>query len=75
MDGYLLNTPTNVIGGHSYRTEQTYKDWIKRFILFHGKRHPNELGVEELRAFIAHLATDRSVATPTVLLIRVRTQI
>jgi hypothetical protein len=50
---------------YSYRTEQTYKDWIKRYILFHGKRHPKELGVEEIRAFIAHLAAERKVAVST----------
>lgn len=36
--------------GMSYRTEQTYADWIKRFILFHGKRHPREMGAEEIRS-------------------------
>ena len=50
---------------YSYRTEQTYIDWIKRYILFHQKQHPKDLGVEEIRAFIAHLATDRKVATST----------
>jgi hypothetical protein len=33
---------------YSYRTEQTYVDWIKRFILFHKKRHPREMGAEEV---------------------------
>jgi len=50
---------------YSYRTEQTYIDWIKRYIIFHKKQHPKDLGVEEIRAFIAHLATDRKVATST----------
>ena len=50
---------------YSYRTEQTYKDWIKRYILFHGKRHPNDMGAEEIRMFIAHLATERKVAVST----------
>lgn len=50
---------------YSYRTEQTYIDWIKRYIIFHNKQHPKDLGVEEIRAFIAHLATDRKVATST----------
>jgi len=50
---------------YSYRTEQTYKDWIKRYILFHGKRHPNEMGENEIRAFIAHLTTERKVAVST----------
>lgn len=50
---------------YSYRTEQTYKDWIKRYILYHGKRHPKDMGEQEIRAFIAHLAVDRKVATST----------
>ncbi|MCC7119425.1 MAG: integron integrase [Anaerolineales bacterium] len=50
---------------YSYRTEQTYKDWIKRYILFHNKRHPKEMGEDELRAFIAHLTNERKVATST----------
>jgi len=50
---------------YSYRTEQTYIDWIKRYILFHKKQHPKELGVDEIREFIAHLATDRKVAAST----------
>lgn len=51
--------------GMSYRTEQTYTDWIKRFILFHGKRHPREMGAEEIRAYLAHLVNDRNVAAST----------
>jgi len=50
---------------YSYRTEQTYKDWIKRYILFHKKRHPNEMGENEIRDFIAHLAVERKVAAST----------
>lgn len=50
---------------YSYRTEQTYKDWIKRYILFHNKRHPNEMGENEIRQFIAHLAVERKVAAST----------
>ena len=34
---------------YSYRTEQAYVDWVRRFILFHGKRHPRELGLREVR--------------------------
>lgn len=51
--------------GMSYRTEQTYCDWIKRFILFHEKRHPKELGVEEIRAYLTHLVSERNVAPST----------
>lgn len=50
---------------YAYRTEQTYKDWIKRYILFHKKRHPKDMGAEEIREFIAYLATERKVAAST----------
>src|ERR687891_2639751 len=42
---------------YSSRTEQAYLEWVKRFILFHGKRHPETLGNREVSAFISHLAT------------------
>ncbi|MFN7929764.1 MAG: integron integrase [Blastocatellia bacterium] len=51
--------------GLTYRTEQTYCDWIKRFIVFHGKRHPREMGAPEIRDFLAHLVNDRNVASST----------
>ena len=41
---------------YSIRTEQSYTDWIKRYILFHGKRHPSEMGAGEIEAFLIHLA-------------------
>ncbi len=50
---------------YSLRTEKTYIDWIRRFILFHGKRHPKEMGVTEIQAFLAHLATERNLAAST----------
>lgn len=50
---------------YSYRTEQTYKDWIKRYILFHGKRHPKDMGVEEIQVFLSHLASEKNVAAST----------
>ena len=50
---------------YSYRTEETYLTWIKRFILFHGKRHPREMGSSEIEAFITHLAVERNVAVST----------
>ena len=50
---------------YSYRTEQAYVDWSRRFILFHGKRHPQELGPKEVTDFLSHLATDRHVAAST----------
>ena len=47
------------------RTESAYVDWIRRFIVFHGKRHPRELGAAEVTAFLSHLAVERSVAAAT----------
>jgi len=51
--------------GYSLRTEKTYLHWIKRFILFHGKRHPNSMGGEEVRQFLSHLANSEHVAINT----------
>ncbi len=51
--------------GMSYRTEQTYTDWVKRYIIFHQKRHPREMGAAEIRDFLAHLVTDRNVSSST----------
>ncbi len=50
---------------YSYRTEQTYVDWIHRFILFHDKRHPKEMGVFEIEAFLTDLAIQQHVAAST----------
>lgn len=50
---------------YSIRTEQSYLHWIRRFILFHGKRHPREMGVEEVTAFLSDLATRLNVAAAT----------
>lgn len=50
---------------YSLRTEKTYKDWIKRYILFHNKRHPKEMGVSEVQAFITHLAMHGNVSAST----------
>ena len=50
---------------YSIRTEQAYLDWIRRFILYHGKRHPETLGGPEVEAFLTHLAVDRDVAAAT----------
>ena len=50
---------------YSIRTEQTYVDWIRRFILFHGKRHPAEMGAPEVEAFLTHLAVQGKVAAST----------
>ncbi|MDQ3309285.1 MAG: phage integrase N-terminal SAM-like domain-containing protein, partial [Gemmatimonadota bacterium] len=40
----------------SLRTEEAYVGWVRRFILFHGKRHPAQMGGAEVRAFLTHLA-------------------
>lgn len=50
---------------YSRRTEQAYVFWIKRFIRFHGLRHPARLGHEEVTAFLSHLATWEGVAAAT----------
>jgi integron integrase len=50
---------------YSYRTEQQYVQWIRRFILFHGKRHPSGLGGPEVEAFLNHLANRRQVSAST----------
>jgi len=50
---------------YSLRTEETYVQWIRRFIHFHGKRHPRELGATEVTAFLNHLVKNRDVATAT----------
>ncbi len=50
---------------YSPRTEKAYVGWIKRFIFFHGKRHPNELGEEGVTAFLNYLAVERKVSAST----------
>ena len=47
---------------YSPRTAEAYVSWIRRFILFHNKRHPREMGAAEIEAFLTHLAVDRDVA-------------
>lgn len=50
---------------YSIRTETQYLQWVKRFILFHNKRHPREMGGKEVEAFLSHLATDGNVSSST----------
>jgi len=50
---------------YSMRTEKAYVDWIKRYILHHGKRHPKDMGVAEVEAFLTHLAVERNVSAST----------
>lgn len=49
----------------SLRTEEAYVTWVKRFILFHHKRHPTDMGAPEIRAFLTHLAVHGKVAAST----------
>jgi len=50
---------------YSIRTEQSYIPWIKRYIYFHKKRHPKDMGVPEIEAFLSHLAVNLRVASST----------
>jgi len=50
---------------YSLRTEETYLSWVKRFILFHGKRHPRDMGAQEVQQFLAYLAVEGHVAAST----------
>jgi integron integrase len=50
---------------YSRSTEQAYAQWVRRFVLFHGKRHPRELGAADVERFLTHLAVDSRVAAST----------
>lgn len=50
---------------YSRRTEQAYCLWVRRYIRFHGLRHPREMGEAEINAFLTHLATEREVSAST----------
>lgn len=50
---------------YSARTRRAYAGWIRRYILFHGRRHPMDLDVEDVRAFLSHLAVVRRVSAST----------
>ena len=50
---------------YSVRTEENYIQWIRRFIFFHNKRHPKDMGEKEVRAFLTHLAVNKHVAAST----------
>ena len=66
-DSRLLDQVRDVIRikHYSIRTEQAYLQWIRRYIIFHGKRHPGELGSEHLSTFLSHLAVRGNVAAST----------
>ena len=50
---------------YSYRTEKTYKQWIKQYILYHNKTHPDQLGGEDLNAYLTYLAMEKKVSAST----------
>jgi site-specific recombinase XerD len=50
---------------YSIRAEEAHVDWIKRYILFHDKQHPQEMGTPEIEAFLTRLAVDQNVAAST----------
>jgi integron integrase len=63
----LLDRTRNAIRSRHYstRTEEAYVMWIKRYIFFHGKRHPSSMGAEQVNAFLSHLAIDGHVSAAT----------
>ena len=63
----LIDQVRSILRLHHYsiRTEETYVQWIKRFIFFHNKRHPKEMGEKEVSAFLTHLAVDKHVSAST----------
>ena len=50
---------------YAYRTEKTYIFWIRRYIFFHGKKHPSEMGSKQIQDFLTHLAVERNVSAST----------
>jgi integron integrase len=50
---------------YSHQTEKSYLQWIRRYILFHQKRHPREMGTPEIETFLTHLAVEQRVAAAT----------
>ena len=50
---------------YSYRTEVSYINWIKRYLDFHDRRHPREMGGAEIEAFLSYLAVEQHVAAST----------
>jgi integron integrase len=50
---------------YAYRTEESYVQWIRRYILFHNKRHPKDMAEPEVQAFLTHLAVENNVAAST----------
>ncbi|MHB8339461.1 MAG: phage integrase N-terminal SAM-like domain-containing protein, partial [Ignavibacteriaceae bacterium] len=50
---------------YSRKTEESYTSWIKRFILFNNKKHPNEMGKDEIQKFVNYLAIEKHVSAST----------
>jgi len=50
---------------YAYRAEQSYVDWVRRYILFHNKSHPKDMGENEVREFLTCLASERKVSAST----------
>ncbi|MEO5761856.1 MAG: phage integrase N-terminal SAM-like domain-containing protein, partial [Vicinamibacteria bacterium] len=50
---------------YSARTAEAYEMWVRKFVVFHGKRHPNQMGGAEVKAFLIHLAVNQKVAAST----------
>ena len=63
----LMDQVRNTLCVHHYsiRTEQAYTQWIRRFICFHNKRHPKDMGKAEVEAFLTHLAVKKNVSAST----------
>ncbi len=49
----------------SHKTERAYIGYIREYILFHGKKHPKDMGVDEIREYLTHLAVEKKVAAST----------
>src|SRR5215510_11320550 len=63
----LLEEVQNILRSrhYSYRTEGSYLDWIRQYIILHGKRHPAEMGPTEVSKSLTHLTINRRVAAST----------
>ena len=63
----LLDQVREVLRYHhdGYRTEEADVRWIKQYILFHNKRHPKDMGKEEIESYLSHLAVEKNVAAST----------
>lgn len=63
----LLDRVRAEVGARHYsrRTEEAYVLWIRRYILFHNKRHPSSMGADEVNAFLTKLAVEDNVSAST----------